>query len=66
MKKTKYFSLLILLFAFQVMLPQSVEISGKVESNLSLENIHVINVIMISVNNATKMWPNIRWFIRIP
>lgn len=43
MKKNRYFSLLILLFAFQVMWPQSVEISGKVESNLSLENIHVIN-----------------------
>lgn len=40
---TGKFSVIILLFLSQLTFPQSVEISGKIDSKISLENIHVIN-----------------------
>ncbi|MCF7567246.1 carboxypeptidase-like regulatory domain-containing protein [Sabulilitoribacter arenilitoris] len=43
MKSFKHFSFLILLLIFQTTTSQSVEMYGKVESSVSVENIHVIN-----------------------
>lgn len=43
MKNIKHFSFLILLLGSQIAVSQTVEIYGKVDSNVSVENIHVIN-----------------------
>ncbi len=43
MQKIKLFIFFIVLLNFQIAVSQSVEISGKVESSVSVENIHVIN-----------------------
>ncbi|WP_341215026.1 hypothetical protein [uncultured Wocania sp.] len=43
MQNIKYFTFFILLLNFQIVVSQSVEIYGKVESSASVENIHVIN-----------------------
>lgn len=43
MLKIKSSIVIVFLFSFQVMISQSVEIFGKVESNTDVENIHVIN-----------------------
>lgn len=43
MLKIKYFTIPFIWFSFQVIFSQSVEISGKVQSNSGVENIHVIN-----------------------
>lgn len=41
--KIRYFVLFLMVFYFQTMLSQSVEISGRIESDLDVENINVIN-----------------------
>ncbi|WP_034041280.1 hypothetical protein [Wocania ichthyoenteri] len=43
MQNIKYFTFFILLLNFQIVVSQSVEIYGKVESSAGVENIHVIN-----------------------
>ncbi|MDO5971632.1 hypothetical protein Q4Q35_17655 [Flavivirga aquimarina] len=43
MLKNKAIIIMFMLFSFQVAVSQSVEISGKVQSNANVENIHVIN-----------------------
>jgi len=43
MLNIKHFTFLLLLFSFQIVESQSVEIYGKVESSASIENIHIIN-----------------------
>ncbi|MFD1162761.1 hypothetical protein [Hwangdonia seohaensis] len=43
MQNIKYLTFLLLLFGFKVAVSQSVEIYGKVESDVGVENIHVIN-----------------------
>lgn len=43
MKSIEHFSFLLLLLGSQIAISQTVEIYGKVDSNVSVENIHVIN-----------------------
>lgn len=43
MLKIKYLVLIIVLFGIEIAFSQSVEISGKIESKIGVENIHVIN-----------------------